>query len=680
LTMFNFFKKRFKKTSNKKTGFLFLGGGLNMENKEIERRNKAEWVEDCFINASSAELARTDKNYVGLSLSNKTMVRFFLFIFFVLFLLFSRSVYLQAVKGEYFLDIAEKNRIRLYNIPSPRGIIYDSQERPLVTNIPNFAVYISANDFFQQKEETQSKAVEWLKANFPHKDFTSEIQEIEDLTPRDKQYFEPHLLFDEIEYEKALKTKIQATAYSGVSVQVKARREYEDFFGGYKTESLAHVLGYEGVISPEQFAELSEKGYLFNDFIGKTGLENKYEEELRGDYGKERIEVDAQNRAVKILAKKEMVKGDGLYLSLDAVMQAKLENIIKKYLEKHGKSKAAAVVLNPNNGQVYSLISLPGFDNNLFARGINNKDYKRLSENPDKPLFNRTISGEYPSGSTFKPVVAAAALDDGLVTPNSSFVSRGGIRIFQWFFPDWKAGGHGITNVYKAIAESVNTYFYIIGGGYADFDGLGVKKIKDYAEKFGLNKVCGIDLPNEQSGFLPSPEWKQQVKNERWYIGDTYHLAIGQGDILVTPLQVANYTSVFANKGTLYQPRILDKVFDQKKDDFVEPKNKILNKDFVSPESIKAVRQGMRQAVTYGSARILGGLPVSSAAKTGTAQWGQDKEPHSWFTAFAPYDQPEITVTVVVEEGGEGTEAAAPIVYEFMKWYFGYYQKTLSSE
>jgi penicillin-binding protein 2 len=290
-------------------------------------------------------------------------------------------------------------------------------------------------------------------------------------------------------------------------------------------------------------------------------------------------------------------------------------------------------------------------------------------ENPDQPLFNRAISGEYPSGSTIKPVVAAAALQEGLITAGTSFVSSGGIRINEWFFPDWKAGGHGITDVRKAIAQSVNTFFYIIGGGYGDFTGLGPKKLKEYMEKFGLNNKTGIDLPGERVGFVPDPEWKWATKNEQWYIGDTYHVSIGQGDLLVTPLQVANYIAAVANGGTLYRPHLAKKIVDPavQKDSDILPE--VLDSNFVDPKNIQIVREGMRQTVVSGSARSLSNLPIAVAGKTGTAQWGTDKANHAWFTSFAPYENPEISVTILIEEGIEGSTVAVPIARDFYQWW-----------
>ena len=288
-----------------------------------------------------------------------------------------------------------------------------------------------------------------------------------------------------------------------------------------------------------------------------------------------------------------------------------------------------------------------------------------------KPLFFRSISGEYPSGSTIKPVLASAALEEKIIDRHTSFNSVGGLWVGgRWFFPDWKAGGHGLTNVIKAIAWSVNTYFYYIGGGYGDFQGLGVERIGKYLKLFGLGETLGLDLPGESAGFVPTAEWKKKEKNEAWYIGDTYHLSIGQGDLLVTPLQVNSYTATIANGGRIYRPHLVKGIIAAAGQG--EPlASQVIREKFISSQNLEIVRQGMRQTVVAGSAASLNGLSVPAAGKTGTAQWNSNKKNHAWFTGFAPFDQPDFCLTVLVEEGGEGSSLAVPIAREIMQYWFG---------
>jgi penicillin-binding protein 2 len=356
-------------------------------------------------------------------------------------------------------------------------------------------------------------------------------------------------------------------------------------------------------------------------------------------------------------------------LTIDAELQRVAEESLKRVLHTYKKKRGAVIALDPRSGEILALVSLPGYDNNLFSKSISKEAFDVLINDPDKPLYSRAISGEYPPGSTFKLIIGAAALQEKLVTESTGFNSVGGIYVDKWFFPDWKAGGHGWTNITKALAESVNTYFYTVGGGYQDQKGLGIEKIKEYGEKFGLSKPLGIDLPNEAGGFLPSEAWKEENKKEMWYIGDTYHAAIGQGDLLVTPLQIAAWTSVFANGGTLYKPHLVREILDPDNNLITEVKPIVLNQDFISPENVKIVNRGLRQTVTAGSAKGLANLPVLTAAKTGTAQWSSSKDPQAWITTFAPYDDPRIVVMVLVEEGGEGSRVSLPVAHDILNWW-----------
>lgn len=673
--MSQFFRIKFlnKKKNHSDNESLFAGGNLRLKDVQLGQRNKSDWLEDTYVDFSEDDLSSTKKNYLGTSLNSRRVAIFLSFVFICIVLLLSRAVFLQIIKGPYYQAVSEQNRIRIYNLTAPRGIIYDTNGVSLVKNIPNFAVYISPYDL-NVDEEKKEKTFAWLRKNLEEFEIEEDLGKILEITARRKEYFEPVLLVDGLEYDKAIELKIESADFPGITVEVRAKREYLNVFNNSSVYSLSHILGYDGKINPEEYDELKEQGYLINDYVGKTGIEATMEKPLRGVYGREQVEVDSTGRAIKILATEDVQKGDNIYLNIDVQMQQKLEEFIRLRADKIGQKKASAVVMDPRDGSVLAMVSLPGYDNNLFAQGISQDDYSRLINDENKPLFNRVVSGEYPSGSTIKPVIGASALEEGIVTEHTSFLSTGGIRIGQWFFPDWRAGGHGITNIRKALADSVNTYFYIVGGGRGDQPGLGVYKIKEYLEKFGLYALTGIDLPNERPGFLPTPEWKEEVKGEPWYIGDTYHLAIGQGDLLVTPLQVANYTNVFANKGTLYKPQLVDRYLDQSTHEIVKTEPEIINENFVKENNLKIVREGMRQAVTSGSARILKSLPVSSAGKTGTAQWKLDEENHSWFISFAPYENAEISMTVLVEEGGDGSQTAAYITNDFLNWYFRNYK------
>jgi len=615
------------------------------------------WTEDSFTPGGG------EKETVGRTFDFSKLRPISIFIILALAVLAGRSAWLQIVKGNYYYSLAEGNRIRIERLEPKRGIIYDQNLNPLVRNVANSLLYLIPADL-PRDEEARDKVIKKVSDILPE----LPAEEIKNKLARIKigtlNSYQPLFLADNIPYEKAMLLYLKSANLPGVFLTDKTRRGYD-----LSAASLSHVLGYTGKINEKEL-EKSGDEYLPIDYIGKTGVEYFWENELKGESGKKYIEVDALGKEKKIISQSKTTDGHNLVLSLDLGLQKKLEEVTAAYLKKLNLNKAAAVVMNPNNGEILALVSFPAYDSNKFAKGISAEDYAALLNSPDNPLFNRVISGEYPSGSTIKPVIAAAGLEEKIISEHTSFLSVGGISIGQWFYPDWKAGGHGLTDVRKAIAQSVNTFFYYIGGGYEDFFGLGVERIVNYAKLFGLGAQTGVDLAGEAAGFLPTEEWKEKTKGERWYIGDTYHLAIGQGDLLVTPLQVANYTSVFANGGRLYRPHLVKEVLTRDDKLVREVETAPIRSNFIDPYNIEVVRQGMRQTVTSGSATSLQSLPVAVAGKTGSAQWSTKEKTHAWFTGFAPYEKPEIVITILVEQGGEGSEVAVPIAREVMQWYF----------
>lgn len=595
-----------------------------------------------------------------------------------------RLVYLQLFEGENFLKMAEGNRIRIERVEARRGIIYDAQKNPMVHNVANFILYLTPSDL--PKDSGERSAVIRRVANIlypisPHQNLlnkssadlaSSSMEEVYTMIdeglgkikPRSLEAFQPFFIADDISYEKAVQLQLEFADWKAVVVVTKTRRNYL-----LPAHSLSHILGYTSKINQTELNEAGDE-YQPIDYIGKNGLEYFYEGELRGVNGRKQIEVDALGRVKKIVSSGDATDGADLVLSLDLAAQKKLEELLQKQLTEMGLKRGSAVVLNPQTGGILALVSLPAYDDNVFARGITKAEYKLLLDDKDRPLFNRAVNGEFPAGSTIKPVMAAASLNEGIVTENTTFLSNGGLRVGQWVFPDWKSGGHGVTDVKKALAESVNTFFYIIGGGYNDFTGLGVDRIVRYLKMFGMGEQTGLDLPGEADGFVPTKEWKEVAKGERWYVGDTYHLVIGQGDLTSTPLQIAQTTAYFANSGKMMQPHLVAKII--RADGTVEDKEQIVIKEnLVSSEATDIVRRGMRQTVVAGSARsINAAVPVAVAGKTGTAQWSTKKAPHAWFTGFAPFDNPNIVITILVEEGKEGSVAATPVAREFLKWYY----------
>lgn len=591
----------------------------------------------------------------------KTSLHFPIFFILCFFVLIARVFFLQIIQSSNYRERAEGNRTKIEITKAVRGIVYDADGKQLVKNIPNFTLTLNGILFRQYHNDDRETILPQIAGMAMIT--KEEVQQKIDDSLKSGQNV---ILRNHIPYAEALTMMTSLNNIIGVTVEGRYAREY------LHDPALSHILGYTGKISEPEYESLPKEEYQITDDIGKIGIEQSFERILHGHDGIRTIEVDAQGREKSILATTNPIAGNNIHLTVSDDLQQYLYESLDAFIkEKKLPGGAAAVALDPRNGDILALVSFPGFDNNAFIDGISQDAFKVLLENPQQPLFHRAIAGEYPAGSTFKPIVAAAALEEKIIDEHTTFQSTGGIHVNQFFFPDWKAGGHGTTDIFKALAESVNTFFYRIGGGdNATTTGLGVDRIIAYAKKFGLGTPTDIDLPSEADGFLPTPAWKEEFKNESWYIGDTYHLAIGQGDILVTPLQVAYYTSIIANRGFAYRPHVLDHITNAN-GETVETTTPIRQtENIVSTKNINIVATGLREAVLHGSAQRLKTLPVTAAGKTGTAQFGSDGKTHSWFTVFAPYENPEIVLTVLVEEGGEGNDASLPIAQAALARYF----------
>lgn len=590
--------------------------------------------------------------------SGKRYYAFLGIISFLLIGLMGRAFYLQVIKGNEKLVLAQENRFRQQIIRAPRGLFYDRNKVPLVKNIPNFEVTVIPNDL--PKNDTERAAIyERLSQTIgvTPEEIKKKAEE------KGLRYAQPLLISKSVTRDVSLVFESRQSELRGFYVGINPIREYLD------NGLLSHVFGYVGRISEEELAKY--KDYLLTDFIGKSGLEKSYENILKGIPGKERVEVDSTGKIIRVYGQENPTLGDNMMLSIDFELQKKLTENLTKQMALAKVQKGAAIAVNPQNGEVLAYVSLPSYDNNLFAKGISEADFQKLSSDKNTPLIDRVLSGEYPSGSIIKPFYAAAALEVGNIVENTTVNSTGGITIGAWTFPDWKAGGHGVTNVIKAIAESVNTFFYAIGGGYQNITGMGPETMKRYLEEFGFGKATSLDIAGEAEGSIPDPEWKERVKNEPWYLGDTYNMSIGQGDVLITPLQMANALQVIANGGTMYKLHFLKAILDSNGNMKSEKSAEVVQSDTVSAKTIDIVRRGMRQTVISGSGRALSSLPVPAAGKTGTAQFGPNNEKkHAWFTAFAPYDNPQIAMVVLLEGGGEGSTFAVPVANETLRWYF----------
>ena len=633
------------------------------------------WVEDNVLftqkTGRQIPLPRSN-NHINSSFENKTANWFFIFLSITFILIGGRIFYLQIVGGSEYRALAERNRQRIIPIAAERGLIYDRNGINLTANIPSFSIAVVPQDLPRQESKRAPLIKKLAELSGQGEDYIRQIMQ---------EYiaysYESIVVEENIDYDTALKMLISATDLPGIQIQRGSGRHYENYITDTASAtstpySLSHIIGYVGKLNQAELTDLYQKKYYPSDSIGKTGVEKTYETALRGTFGRKRIEVNATGKEQSVLAEEAPIHGQHVKLAIDLEMQKMLEKIISNSLKASKKDRASGIVMNPNNGEILAMVSLPAFDNNDFSGGISTERYKIYTEDENKPLFNRAIGGSYPSGSSIKPAIAASALQEGIITASTSFLSTGGLWVSKWFFPDWQAGGHGVTNVRKALASSVNTFFYYIGGGYKNFIGLGPDKLKMWLEKFGFSRLSGIDLPGENDGFLPSPEWKQNTKNEQWYIGDTYNFSIGQGDVLVTPLQIASMTSVIANGGTLYRPKILKSIV---RSDYLEEigvEKEIIRENFIDTIYLRTVRQGMKDCVEYGSCRRLASLPMETAGKTGTAQWSSTKSPHAWYTSFAPYYNPSVVLTILIEEGEGGSSAAIPVADEFYRWWYYY--------
>ena len=578
--------------------------------------------------------------------------------------------HLQIVQGASYRTLSENNRIRSQTVLAPRGIIEDRTGQILTQNTAGFNLVVVPFDLPKQGLDEE---VNELSSTFNLK--AADIQS--KIVASDPKSFEPVVIAQDLTQEQSILFQTKATEFYGFQVQQMPIRQY------LNPQMFANLMGYTGLVSPGDLTHLNSDNYATNDFIGKSGVEQQYEQYLHGVNGQNLVEVDATGKVLNVLGENSPSPGDTLVLNIDAGLQERLFNDLVK---DNPSRKAAAVALDPRNGQILALVSVPSFDNNLFAQGISQKDYQSLIDDKNLPLFDRAIAGTYPPGSTVKPMSATAGLETGVITPTTIVNDRGVLNIPNQFNPSqsyafhgWKPGGLGPLNVEQAIALSSDIYFYEVAGGYPNSsipNGLGAQQLADWYRKFNLGKPTGIDLPGEVSGLVPDPDWKAKYYKDdailsKWYLGDTYHIGIGQGDLLVTPLQVAEWTATIANNGTSYVPQVVNRAVDSDGKTVMQNKPQVLISNIASQQTLKIVQQGMRQTVLNGTAKPLQKLPITSAGKTGTSQFdGSDpNKTHAWFTAYAPFEDPQIVIVVLVEAGGEGNAVSEPIVQDALQWW-----------
>lgn len=631
-------------------------------------KSKLNW-EEGFLDAKK-DVDKEDVR-IGEEREKRAFLSIFVAMFVSLFILVFGLANIQIVQGENYQEASKINRIRRIVIDAPRGIFYDRNEKKLVENVPSFDVVLIPGDLLAKEGVDADNVVSRLSALIGESE--DKIKEI--VAGTNKISYSPVLVKENVDRDIALKLEASYDEVPGFQIMESARRKY------YFAE-LSHVLGYVSRVNEEEYAILKDEKDLFympDELVGKTGIEKVYEKMLRGYPGLKEIEVNSAGFEKDVIATKKSIPGESLILSIDLDLQTKLAENVNHILSSGGFSKAAAVALNPQNGEVLAMVSMPSFDNNLFSESISPEDYAKLANDPNLPMFNRVIGGTYASGSVIKPVIGAAALEESVVTPQTTIVDTGKISIQNVYYPDifydfygWKREGLGPVDIYRAIAYSSNPYFFTVGGGYGDIEGLGPDRIAEYLLRFGFGEPLGIDLPSEKSGLVPTVDWKSKTKGEKWSLGDTYNISIGQGDFLTTPLQIASAISSIANRGTLYKPSVVKSFKNEVNGEKTKKDPEIIRENMVSKENFEVIRRAMYETVysDRGSGRSLSAIPVKVAAKTGTAQFQGNSLEHSWFVVFGPYENPSICLAVLIEQGGSGAESAAIVARDTLNWYF----------
>ncbi len=606
-------------------------------------------IDDTVLTASEGDVARME-----FRLNKKWLSVVFGIMIITLSILIGRVGFLSIYSGEAYQARAQSNSIRYNTIPAPRGLILDQFGVPLVENIPQTDVIVLLSLFPDGQDGARATEILHQSLDISKQDI------IEIITSARKRYQTAAVIATNISQESMFSIIENEDLLPGIHLVTTPRRHYID------STLFSHVLGYTGIVQAEDLEK--DPTYYLTDHVGKTGIEKVYEQLLRGTHGATGIEVDARGNSRRVAQNIPTTPGNDLYLTLDAELQKQIIIAMEKSFERYGISRGAAVAIDPRDGSIRALVSLPGYDNNLFVDGISQLDYTELTSSPDRPLFNRSIGGAYPPGSTVKPILAGAALTEGIIDEETTVNSTGSIRIGSYIFRDWRVNGRA--DVRRAIAVSHDIFFYAIGGGYDTITGMGIDTMKKYYNLFGFGQKTGIDISGEAKGFIPSAQWKLERFGQPWSIGNDYHAAIGQGFITATPIQIANAIAAIANGGTLWKPHTLAYWRDQSGATTSYRPQKLREKLF-SREVIQTVQEGMRMTVTEGTAQILKNIPVEIAGKTGTAQFGTDKRTHSWLVTFAPYKEPEIVILVLMEGQDQKTSSAsAPVVYDIYKWYF----------
>lgn len=582
-----------------------------------------------------------------------------LIVVFVFVALVARLGYLQVVQGQYYSRLADGNRIKLIPVMAPRGTFYDRNGVPLVSNRPGFTVTLVPISG-PIPEEVITRLAGILGMN---------VADIKAKIAQQSGPFEPIRVKTDIGPDIVTRIEERRQELPGVVIEIQPIRNYPN------KDLAAHVFGYVSEINDVELEKRKAEGYRPGDIIGKFGLEKVYDKEIRGADGGGQVEVDVNGRPIQVLGKKEPVPGNNLQLTIDYRVQKATEEAIDdqlKYLQTKTEftnaKGAAAVVMNPKTGEILAMVSRPAFNPNLFAGGISTKDWKLINDNPFHPMDNKAISGEYPPGSTFKIVTGTAALELGKVTPEEKIFDAG----THWIIPKGNAQGEalGWISFKEALSKSDNVYFYEMGNR------LGIDNLEKYARMYGMGALTGINLPGESDGLVANRVYKEKVYKEDWYLSETFDAAIGQGFQLATPLQMAVLVSQVANGGHRYRPYLVSKMLAPGGGAVKTFAPEEVGNIKISERTLGLIREGLRDVAHEGgtAAYFFTGFPIPIAGKTGTAENSHGND-HGWFVAYAPYDDPRVVVVVIIEQGGFGATAAAPVARLILEAAFNLNQK-----
>ncbi len=584
---------------------------------------------------------------------------FVAFVGVVFLLIFIRLWHLQVIKGNEFRRLSENNRIRIRENTADRGMLLDRKGRILAHNRPSFEVYLVPEDL-KKNPEVLVKVGEML--NMTQDEMKSKLQGLKKRPP-----FKAVKIKSDIDWNELALLEFNRVHLPGLIVDVRPRRAY------HYEDLASHLIGYLGEVDENELRQSKDSPYRLGALIGKYGVEYQWEADLRGVDGGRQIEVDALGREIKPLRSVDPFPGNNLILTIDLDLQLVAE---EAFQDKRG----ALIAMDPQTGKILAMVSKPSFDPDLFARNISSEEWKSLMENPHHPLQNKGIQGQYPPGSVFKIVTAIAGLESGMITPDTQLTCTGTYPYGNRDFRCWKEGGHGTLSLHRAIVESCDIYFYQVGLK------VGVDRIAHYANELGLGRATGIHLPHEKLGIVPSSSWKKKRLGVQWYSGETLSLAVGQGYLNTTPIQLVNLISAVSNNGKFYLPQVVERVeniYGTVLKEYPPVENGRAN---ISENTLRIIQEALSGVVNEphgtGWACALKGVKV--AGKTGTAQvirmaqnfrkGDMDRMPlkfrdHAWFVAYAPCENPRIAIAVLVEHGGFGAAAAVPIAKKVIEKY-----------